>query len=156
MKLQNINPATNQVFANVEVSSPEQISEAVMKAHQAQSPWQALGVKGRVEILQKLYNIFDSEKEKLGELVTKSMGMPASLRNMLDIEAGLHYFHGYLENAENYLKPEISFEGFLNQIEQSNILVDFDARTGHNHGTKFRMRQNCLPSLYRKATIVIS
>jgi hypothetical protein len=50
---------------------------------------------------------------------------------------------------------KFNFEGFLNQIEQGNILVDFDARTGHNHGTKFRMRQNCLPELYQKTTVII-
>lgn len=48
-----------------------------------------------------------------------------------------------------------NFDGFLNEIEKGNILVDFDARTGHNHGTKFRMRQNCLPYLYEKATVIL-
>lgn len=33
-------------------------------------------------------------------------------------------------------------------------LVDFDARTGHNHGTKFRMRQNCLPDLYEIKIVI--
>ena len=50
---------------------------------------------------------------------------------------------------------KFNFDGFLNQIEKGNILVDFDARTGHNHGTKFRMRQNCLPELYKKATVIV-
>ena len=50
---------------------------------------------------------------------------------------------------------KFSFEGFLTQIEEGNILVDFDARTGHNHGTKFRMRQNCLAELYEKVTTII-
>jgi hypothetical protein len=50
---------------------------------------------------------------------------------------------------------KFNFEGFLNQIEKGNILVDFDARTRHNHGTKFRMRQNCFPELYEKSTIII-
>jgi hypothetical protein len=50
---------------------------------------------------------------------------------------------------------KFNFDGFLNQIEKGNILVDFDARTGHNHGTKFRMRQNCLPELYEKATVIV-
>jgi len=45
-----------------------------------------------------------------------------------------------------------SFEKFLNLIENGNILVDFDARTGHNHGTKFRIRQNHLPFLYNEFT----
>lgn len=50
---------------------------------------------------------------------------------------------------------KFNFEGFLDQIEKGNILVDFDARTGHNHGTKFRMRQNYLPELYEKSTIIV-
>lgn len=50
---------------------------------------------------------------------------------------------------------KFNFDGFLNQIEKGNILLDFDARTGHNHGTKFRMRQNCLPELYEKSTVII-
>ena len=42
----------------------------------------------------------------------------------------------------------LSLENFLESIENGQILVDFDARTGHNHGTKFRLRQNALPALY--------
>ena len=41
-----------------------------------------------------------------------------------------------------------SFEAFLRAIEGGHILVDFDARTGHNHGTKFRIRKERLPDLY--------
>ena len=43
---------------------------------------------------------------------------------------------------------DFDFEKFLTAIENGTILVDFDARTGHNHGTKFRMRQDRLPELY--------
>ncbi len=50
---------------------------------------------------------------------------------------------------------KFSFEGFLKALEEGKILVDFDARTGHNHGTKFRMRQDCLPMLYEKQTVII-
>ena len=48
-----------------------------------------------------------------------------------------------------------SFEGFLKALEEGNILVDFDARTGHNHGTKFRLRQDHLADLYQKVTVVV-
>lgn len=47
-----------------------------------------------------------------------------------------------------------SFPAFLNALEEGRVLVDFDARSGHNHGTKFRLRQNCLPTLYETATVV--
>lgn len=41
-----------------------------------------------------------------------------------------------------------SFDRFLECIEDGAVLVDFDARTGHNHGTKFRLRQNHWHKLY--------
>jgi hypothetical protein len=66
------------------------------------------------------------------------------------------------ENDKEYYKynnlmmlQKFSFEKFLQELEKGNILIDFDARTGHNHGTKFRLRQNCFPNLYKKATIIM-
>lgn len=41
-----------------------------------------------------------------------------------------------------------SFERFLDCLESGSVLVDFDARTGHNHGTKFRIRQGHWVHLY--------
>jgi len=46
------------------------------------------------------------------------------------------------------LLSNFSLEHFIKYIEDGYILVDFDARTGHNHGTKFRFRNSKLPLLY--------
>ena len=48
-----------------------------------------------------------------------------------------------------------SFDNFLTALLEGNILVDFDARTGHNHGTKFRLRQNARPKLYSAISEVV-
>ena len=42
-------------------------------------------------------------------------------------------------------------EKFLLGIEEGLVLIDFDARTGHNHGTKFRIREDRIPELYADA-----
>lgn len=47
------------------------------------------------------------------------------------------------------------FEGFIDALETGAVLVDFDARTGHNHGTKFRVRQGIFPNLYETVTPVV-
>lgn len=49
---------------------------------------------------------------------------------------------------------KFSLEKFINAIEKGFILIDFDARTGHNHGTKFRLRQDKFPELYDEVSIV--
>ena len=66
-------------------------------------------------------------------------------------ENGQEFYH----YCKVMMLQKFNFKGFLSQIEKGNILVDFDARTGHNHGTKFRMRQNCFPELYEKVTIIV-
>lgn len=47
------------------------------------------------------------------------------------------------------------FSGLLGALEVGKMLVDFDARTGHNHGTKFRLRRNAWAMLYDDITTVI-
>lgn len=49
-----------------------------------------------------------------------------------------------------------SQEKFIALLEAGDILVDFDARTGHNHGTKFRFKNSRLPDLYEDATVIDS
>lgn len=43
---------------------------------------------------------------------------------------------------------DFNVDNFVRALVEGNILVDFDARSGHNHGTKFRLRQNAIASLY--------
>jgi hypothetical protein len=50
---------------------------------------------------------------------------------------------------------KFDFNGFLKAIEGGFIFVDFDARSGHNHGTKFRLKQNCLPMLYATSKMIL-
>lgn len=59
------------------------------------------------------------------------------------------------ENGKEYfmydkilMLQKFSIDKFLAALENNDVLVDFDARTGHNHGTKFRLKQNRLPDLY--------
>ena len=46
-------------------------------------------------------------------------------------------------------------EQFITALKTDALLVDFDARSGHNHGTKFRLRQDRLPELYASVEQVV-
>ena len=59
------------------------------------------------------------------------------------------------EGGKEYFKYDTimmlrNFNGdaFVSGIEQGFVYVDFDARSGHNHGTKFRWRKNRIADLY--------
>lgn len=59
--------------------------------------------------------------------------------------------------GEVWFLEEFRFEKFLRAIENGVVLIDFDARTHHNHGTKFRIReaQETWTAFYDKVTRVI-
>jgi len=76
------------------------------------------------------------------------------LLNCFYIVADVKLEHGreFFFYSKIMMLQKFSLAKFLNTIESGNILVDFDARTGHNHGTKFRLRQEQFPSLYEEVT----
>lgn len=63
--------------------------------------------------------------------------------------------HEYFQYKELYILSRFSFPKFLDAIESGALLIDFDARTGHNHGTKFRLRQGMWTKIYEEEKKVI-
>jgi len=102
---------------------------------------------GLGELNPQPYWGFDDLEHKVGTKLLNCFYVQAETKKEGEKE---FYKYGKVTMLQRF-----SFEGFLQELENGNILVDFDARTGHNHGTKFRMRQNCLPNLYEKATTII-
>jgi len=67
------------------------------------------------------------------------------------MEEGREYFL----YTQLWLLSGFSFDSFIRCIENGAILIDFDARTGHNHGTKFRAKQGCWSDFYSDVQRVI-
>ncbi|HVX47900.1 MAG TPA: MvaI/BcnI family restriction endonuclease [Candidatus Saccharimonadales bacterium] len=101
---------------------------------------------GLGELNPQPYWGFEDLKYKVGAKLNNCFFVQAAIKR----EAGKEYYR--YERA--MMLKGLDFEGFLECLETGIILVDFDARTGHNHGTKFRIRQNNWPLLYREKQIL--
>ena len=66
------------------------------------------------------------------------------LRLLAKRGGGKEYFR--YENEK--MLDDFSKRKWVQEIEKGRVYIDFDARTGHNHGTKFRIRSNELTNLY--------
>lgn len=107
-------------------------------------------VKERIglgELTPQPYWGFDDLEHKAGTKLLNCFYVQAELKVERKVE--------YYKYAKIMMLQKFDFEGFLKAIETANILIDFDARTGHNHGTKFRLRQNALTMLYEKSTVIL-
>ncbi len=121
-------------------------SKKVAKKHGA---WLKVVKKkvGLEELNPQPYWGFDDLEHKAGTKLLNCFYVQAQTKE----ENGLTFF----KYERVMMLQKFSFEGFLKAIEEAKLLVDFDARSGHNHGTKFRLRQNCLPMLYEKVTTIV-
>lgn len=102
---------------------------------------------GLGELNPQPYWGFDDLEHKAGTKLLNTFYVQAEV----EIRRKKEFYH----YTKVMMLQKFNFGGFLKALEEGKILVDFDARTGHNHGTKFRMRQDCLPMLYEKQTIII-
>jgi hypothetical protein len=101
---------------------------------------------GLGELNPQPYWGFEDLEHKVGSKLTNCFFVQASVKKEDDVE--------YCRFERAMMLKGLDFEGFLECLENGTILVDFDARTGHNHGTKFRIRQNSWPLLYREKTVL--
>jgi MvaI/BcnI restriction endonuclease family len=98
---------------------------------------------GLGELEPQPYWGFDDLFHKAGTKLLNCFYVQANVKRDEDKE--LFYY------IKIFMLSRFSLERFLDSFESGDLLVDFDARTGHNHGTKFRLRQDRLPALYEES-----
>ncbi|MBR1881507.1 MAG: MvaI/BcnI restriction endonuclease family protein, partial [Muribaculaceae bacterium] len=94
---------------------------------------------------------FDDLFHKAGTKLTNCFYVRADQKIEMDGRKKKVYF------LYNYVLKLSQFDQdkFIDAIRRGKIYVDFDARTGHNHGTKFRINYNDIPSLYKYSEVVL-
>jgi hypothetical protein len=102
-------------------------------------------VKKRVglgELDPQPYWGFDDLEHDAGAKLHNSFFVEAEVRREVGKEL-YHYGHATMLTT-------FSLERLLAGIEMGVVYVDFDARSAHNHGTKYRVRSGALPTLYEQ------
>jgi len=112
--LESINPATGEVVGMVPITPVEEIPDIVAKARQAQRDWNALGLEGRLALMQPIAKRLAEEAENIGNLMTAEMGKSSP-------EAQGECSYGATKFAEDLLS---AFEAF-----QPEEIVDENTRS---------------------------
>lgn len=56
---------------------------------------------------------------------------------------------------EAFIFRSLQRDALLDAIENGVIQIDFDARTGHNHGTKFRIQKDRLSTIFNSVETIV-
>ena len=105
MVIRSINPATEEVFAEFEEFSPEQVDTVLKEAHQAFEQWRRTSFEERAALMRSAASYLREHKERLAGLTTAEMGKPI-VEAEAEIEKCAWTADFYAEHAARFLADE--------------------------------------------------
>ncbi|MBD3362611.1 aldehyde dehydrogenase family protein [Candidatus Dojkabacteria bacterium] len=104
-KVISYNPATvEDKIGEIECSTKSEISTIVSNSNKVKSDWKFLPIKKKIDLLKMIYEKFSKRKKEIAQLITTEIGKPIN-ESIVELEKGLVYFKYYLDNAEQFLRP---------------------------------------------------
>ena len=109
--LDNIEPATGQVYGQIPDSGPEDVAAAVAAAEAALPAWRALSAEARGRILVRIADLIDANLERLALAESQDNGKPLSLARAMDIPRAASNFHFFGTAVEHFASEAHMQEG---------------------------------------------
>ena len=104
--LEVFDSANEDVFATIPAGTPVDIDRAVEAAARAFPSWSATAPKDRGAFLQKIAEGLTARAGLIADTITKEVGMPRSLTEMLQVGLPIGEFSGNAERATTYAWQE--------------------------------------------------
>ena len=113
-----INPATEDVCAEISLGSKEDVNDAVLSAKESFKTWAFSSKKERLEPLEKLYELYKKRWSDIAETITTEMGAPKDFSTKLQAGTGAAHIKTFIR----YLK-EFDFEKPLGEHAKNQRLI---------------------------------
>ncbi len=105
MKIQTINPSTEEIIQEYLILNDEQIQAKIDAGHIAYQSWRLSDFNQRKKLMNQLAQLLKDQKKELAMLITKEMGKPIS-SSISEIEKCAWVCEHYAQHAETYLAPK--------------------------------------------------
>jgi len=105
-KLQVVNPATEEIIAELIEDSKESLEQKFETLRKSQPDWRAVPLPERVKVIQRFSSLLDENKEQLASVLTSEVGKPLQ-QSRNEINGARARIKWLSENAERYLSDEL-------------------------------------------------
>ncbi len=106
MKIKTVNPATEEILAEYEAVSPEQVNHEVQDSRVIfEKIWKKFDISERAKLVRNLAHILDDRKKEFATIITNEMGKPIS-ESIAEIEKCSRVCNFYADNCKKFLEPE--------------------------------------------------
>jgi succinate-semialdehyde dehydrogenase/glutarate-semialdehyde dehydrogenase len=105
MKIQTLNPATEQILQDYECLNEEETHKKLLNAHQAYLQWKITGFDKRTALMLQLGECLKSQINELSTLMAQEMGKPITA-GYAEINKCVWLCEHYANHAEKYLSSQ--------------------------------------------------
>ena len=105
MKVKTVNPTTEEVLAEYEIMSKEEVNDTVKKAKKTFEDWKKDFHK-RIEFVHRLAEQLRKDRNELARVATKEMGKPLK-ESLSEIEKCAWVMEFYGDNGQTFIHDEV-------------------------------------------------
>tara|TARA_Y100000590_G_scaffold470348_1_gene664076 strand:+ start:11271 stop:12710 length:1440 start_codon:yes stop_codon:yes gene_type:complete len=104
-----INPSNEEPFAVISLGDIDDTEAAVQAAKKSFETWSLTSKEERIDLLQKLYEIYKSRWDEMSEIISKEMGAPIDWSTEQQTATGAGHIKAFIKTLKNF-KFEKKFE----------------------------------------------
>jgi aldehyde dehydrogenase (NAD+) len=97
-----INPANEQVYTRISGGSAEDVDKAVAAARAAFETFSQWSVHARLQLLQRIYEVYETRMEEIADAISQEMGAPVDLARGSQVRLGLDHIETAMKSLRNF------------------------------------------------------
>ncbi|HKL40747.1 MAG TPA: aldehyde dehydrogenase family protein, partial [Cryomorphaceae bacterium] len=105
-EIKSKNPFNQETLANYQSYPEERVKNIIEEGHLAFKAWREESLDTRIELIQNLQELLETDKEDLAKLATQEMGKPYA-QAISEVEKCAWLCAHYAENAAEYLDSDM-------------------------------------------------
>jgi succinate-semialdehyde dehydrogenase/glutarate-semialdehyde dehydrogenase len=105
-RIASVNPATGEVFGELDCAGPAEVHAAISRARAAQVDWTACGIRNRLKIVRRFQQLLLARKADVARRITHEAGKPYVESLLTEVLVVLDAARFLVENAYVILREE--------------------------------------------------
>ena len=97
-----IKPANEEIITQIALGNKEDLDDAVNAAKNSFNTWSTTSVDHRLELLNRLKNIYKSRFDEMTKAIILEMGCPNNFASEVQTQSGLDHLNDFIERLKNF------------------------------------------------------
>ena len=114
--LEDINPATGEVIANIPKSGLTEVEKAVNAADEARISWSKLSLEERTDWLDKIADALEYRSDDIASLESLDTGKPITLAKAVDASRSVANFRFFAKFAKDFSVENFEMDDAMNHV----------------------------------------